>query len=94
MAGTTAMVTAGAMGAGAVARTAAAGGQPQCAHAAVRGSVLALLSKCVHYVVVKAVGWGRNGGSALVDVVPFARCSSVFLQKQALGMPMVDKVVC
>jgi hypothetical protein len=52
------------------------------------------LSKCVHYVVVKAVGWGRNGGSASVDEAPFARCSSVFLQKQALGMPMVDKVVC
>lgn len=37
------------------------------------------LSKCVHYMVVKAVGWGRDGGSASVDEAPFAQCSSVFV---------------
>lgn len=52
------------------------------------------LSKCVHYVVVKAVGWGRDGGSASVDEAPFARCSSVFFEQEAVGMPVVQKVVC
>ncbi|KAG0571213.1 hypothetical protein KC19_6G220200 [Ceratodon purpureus] len=52
------------------------------------------LSKCVHYVIVKAVGWGREGTSSSVEEAPFARCSSVFLDKEVLGMPMVDKVMC
>ena len=52
------------------------------------------LSKCVHYVVVKAVGWGRDGASASVDEAPFARCSSIFLHKEALRTHMVDKVMC
>lgn len=52
------------------------------------------LSKCVHYVVVKAVGWGRDGASASVDEAPFARCSSVFFHQEAIGMPVVHKAMC
>lgn len=54
------------------------------------------LSKCVHYVFVKAVGWGRESVSATAnDGAPFAQCSSVFMRKEPVFVPaVVEKIMC